>query len=125
MSTSESVFADTYIYIYACIYIYIYIYIYICMYIHIQTQYGPPQTKPKHDLFVEALSYFDPLIKDGYGLTVTEIKDLSNLAENYDSALYNRYSKMRVLDNYNDTIQFCPSYQFNVPMKYAFHQILA
>ena len=42
---------------------------------------------------------------------------------NYDSALYNRYSKMRVLDNYNDTIQFCPSYQFNVPMKYAFHQI--
>ena len=77
---------------------------------------------------MEALSYLDPLIKDGYGygLTVTEIKDfVSSLAENYDSALYNRYSKMRVLDNYNDTIQFCPSYQFNVPMEYAFYQILA
>ena len=56
---------------------------------------GPPQTKPKHDLFVEALSYLDALIKDGYGLTVTEIKDfMSSLAENYDSALYNRYSKI-------------------------------
>ena len=94
------------------------------IYIYIQTKYGPPQTKPKHDLLVEALSF--PLIKDDYGLTVTEIKDfVSSLAENYDSALYNRYSKMRVLDNYNDTIQLCPSYQFNVPMEYAFHQILA
>ena len=75
---------------------------------------------------MEALSYLDPLIKDGYGLTVTEIKDfVSRLAENYDSALYNIYSKMRVLDNYNDTIQLCPSYQFNVPMEYAFYQILA
>ena len=50
---------------------------------------------------------------------------MSSLAENYVSALYNRYSKMRVLDNYNDTIQFCPSDQFNVPMEYAFHQILS
>ena len=75
---------------------------------------------------MEALSYLDPLIKDGYWLTVTEIKDfVSRLAENYDSALCNRYSKMRVLDNYNDTIQLCPSYQFNVPMEYAFYQILA
>ena len=75
---------------------------------------------------MEALSYLDPLIKDDYGLTVTEIKDfVSRLAENYDSALYNIYSKMRVLDNYNDTIQLCPSYQFNVPMEYAFYQILA
>ena len=79
---------------------------------------------------MEALSYSDPLIKDGYGLTVTEIKDfVSSLAENYDSALCNRYSTrystMRVMDNYNDTIQFCHSYKFNVPMKYAFYQILA
>ena len=75
---------------------------------------------------MEALSYSDPLIKDGYGLAVTEIKDfVSSLAENYDYALCNRYSKMRVLDNYNDTFQFSPSYQFNLPMKYAFHQILA
>ena len=75
---------------------------------------------------MEALSYLDPLIKDGYGLTVTEIKDfVSSLAENYDSALYNIYCKMRALYNYNDTIQFCPSYPFNVPMEYAFHQILA
>ena len=74
-------------------------------YVHLskqsETKYGAPQTKPKHDLFVEALSYLDPLIKDGYGLRVTEITDfVSSLAENYDSALYNRYSKIRVLDNY-------------------------
>ena len=75
---------------------------------------------------MEALSYLDPLIKDGYGLTVTEIKDsVSSLAENYDPALYNRYSKIRILDNYNDTIQLCPSYRVNVPMKCAFHKILA
>ena len=47
--------------------------------------------KTKHDLFAEALSYLDPLIKDAYGLTVTEIKYVvSSLAENYDPALYNR-----------------------------------
>ena len=67
---------------------------------------------------MESLSYLDPLIKDGYGLTVTAIKDfVSSLAENYDPALYNRYSKIRVLDNCDDTIKFCPSYRVNVPMK--------
>ena len=66
---------------------------------------------------MEALSYLDPLIKDGYGLTVTEIKDfVSSLAENYDPALCNIYSKIRVLDNYEVTIQLCPSYRVNVPI---------
>ena len=35
-------------------------------YVHLSKQseshYGPPQTNLKHDLFVEALSYLDPLI---------------------------------------------------------------
>ena len=67
-------------------------------YVHLskqsETKYSPPQTTPKHDLFVEALSYLVPLIKDGYGLTVTEIKDfVSTLAENYDPMLYSIYSK--------------------------------
>ena len=56
-------------------------------YIHLskqsETKYGPPQTKPKHDLFVEALSYLDPLIKDGYGLTVTDIKDFVSILQNH------------------------------------------
>ena len=69
---------------------------------------------------MEALSYLDPLIKDG--LTVTEITDfVSSLAENYDPTLYNIYSKIRILDNYNDTIKLCPSYR----KKWAFHKILA
>ena len=29
------------------------------------TKYGPPQTKPKHDLFVTAWFYLDPLNKAG------------------------------------------------------------
>ena len=63
---------------------------------------------------METLSYLDPLIKDGYGLTVTEIKDfVSSFAENYDPGLYNKYSKIRLLDNYGDTIQFCPNYRVN------------
>ena len=67
-----------------------------------------------------------PLIKDGYGLTVTEIKVfMSTLVENYDPVLYTRYSKIRVLDNYGNTIQLCPSYRVSVPMKCVFHQILA
>ena len=49
---------------------------------------------------------------------------MSILAENYDPELYNRDSMIRVLDNYGDTIQFCPSYRVNVPIKGAFHQIL-
>ena len=60
-------------------------------YVHLskqsETKHGPPRTKPKHDLFVEALSYLDPRFKDSYGLTFTEIKDfVSSLAENYDPA---------------------------------------
>ena len=67
-----------------------------------------------------------PLIKDDYGLTVSEIQDfVSSLAEKYDHLLYNWYSKIRLLDNYGDTIQFCPSCRVNVPMKFAFHQVLA
>ena len=58
-------------------------------YVHLSEQseirYGPLQSKPKHDLFVETLSYLDPLIKHGCGLTVTEIKNVvSSLAENCD-----------------------------------------
>ena len=84
------------------------------------------QTETKYDLFVETLSYLDPLFKDGYGLTVTEIKDFVYiLADNYNAVLYNIYSKIRVLDNYGDTIQFCPSYRVNVPMTCAFQQLLA
>ena len=37
---------------------------------------------------MKALAYLDPLIKDSYGLTVTEIKDfVSSLPENYDPGL--------------------------------------
>ena len=79
--------------------------------------HGPLQT---NDLFVAALYYLDPLIKDGYRLTVTEIKDfVSSLAEHHDPVLYNRYSKLRVLDNYSDTIQLFLSYRVNVPKKCA------
>ena len=70
-------------------------------YVHLsklsETKYGPPQTKPKNDLLVEALYYLGPLIKDGYRLTVAEINDfMSRLAENCDPELYNRDSKIHV-----------------------------
>ena len=82
--------------------------------------------KPRHNLYIEALSYLNPLIKYGYGLTVTEIKDVvSSLADNYDPELYNIYSMICVLNNDGATIQLCPSYQVSVPMKCVFHQILA
>ena len=72
----------------------------ICSLVKTETKIGPPQTKSKHDLLVGASSYLNPLIKDGYGLTVTEIKDfVSSLAEIYDPELYSRDSKIRVLDN--------------------------
>ena len=52
---------------------------------------------------MEAVTYLDPLFKDGYGLTVSEIKDfVSSLAENYDPE---SFSMLRILDNYGDTIQ--------------------
>ena len=52
------------------------------------------------------------MIKDGYGLTFTEIKDfMSSLTENYDPELCNIHIKKRVLDNNGDTIQFCLSYR--------------
>ena len=95
-------------------------------YVHMSKQKQNMVLLKLNDLLVEALSYLDSLIKDGYGLTVTEIKDfVSSLAENYDPELYSRDSKIRVLENYGDTIQFCPSYRVNVPMKWPFHQILA
>ena len=40
-------------------------------YVHLpklpETNPNPPQTNHKHDLFMEALSHLNPLIKDGYG----------------------------------------------------------
>ena len=60
-----------------------------------EKKYSPSQTKPKHYLFVEALSYLGSLITDSDRLTVTETKDsMPTLADNYDPVLYNRYSKV-------------------------------
>ena len=79
---------------------------------------NPPQAvyNLKHDLFMEALSHLDPLIKDGYGFTVTEIKDfMLSLAEDDDVEIYNRDVKKFILDHYGDEIRFCPSHRANEP----------
>ena len=50
--------------------------------------------------------------KDGYGLTVAEIKDfMFILAENCDIALYNKDVKKSLFDNYDDKTELCPSYR--------------
>ena len=89
-------------------------------YVHLpkqsETKPGPSQTKPRHDLFMEAVPYLDPLIKNGYGLTVTEIKDfMSSLTKNEDAELYNKDVKKGLLVHYGDKIQFCPSHRLNEP----------
>src|ERR1700690_1440239 len=44
----------------------------------------------RHELFMKALPSFDPLLDDGYGLTVTEIREfLLSLAENENIEIYN------------------------------------
>ena len=51
-----------------------------------------------------------PLNKDAYGLTVTETKDsTSSLAENDDIGLYKKDVKKRLLYNYGDKSEVCPS----------------
>jgi len=50
------------------------------------------------------------LNKDGYGMTVTKIKDfMFSLAENYDIELYNKDANTSLLDNYGEKTAFCPS----------------
>ena len=59
---------------------------------------------------MEALSHLYPLYKDGYRLTVTEIRDfMFSLAERYDTELYNKDVNTNLLDNYGE--MFCPSYR--------------
>ena len=89
-------------------------------YVHLpkqpETNQNPPQTNRKHDLFMEALSHLNPLIKDGYGFTVTEMKDfMSSLEENAGGEIYNRDDKKFLLDHYGDKIPFCPSHLANEP----------
>ena len=61
---------------------------------------------------MEALSHLYPLYKDGYGLTVTEIKDfIFSLAVNYDTELYNKDVNTNLLDNYSEMTELCPSYR--------------
>ena len=49
---------------------------------------------PEQELFLKAVSYLDPLLRDGYGFTVTEVKEfLFSLSENNDFEIYNRDSK--------------------------------
>ena len=61
---------------------------------------------------MEALSHLYPLYKDGYGLTVTEIKDfMFSLADSYDTELYNKGVNTNLLDNYGEMTEFCPSYR--------------
>ena len=70
-------------------------------------------------IIIILLSFLSVVIngtKDGYGLTFTEINDfMSKVTENYDPELYNIHFKKHVLENYGDTIQFCPSYRVNTP----------
>ena len=63
---------------------------------------------------MEDLSRLDSLIKDGYELTVTEIKDvithdILNLAHNDDVELFSRDVKKRLLDHFGDQFQLCPN----------------
>ena len=56
---------------------------------------------------MEDLSRLDSLIKDGYELTVTDIKDvMSNLAHNDDVELFSRDVKKRLLDHFGDLTSF-------------------
>ena len=65
---------------------------------------------------MEDLSRLDSLIKDGYELTVTEIKDvMSNLAHNDDVELFSRDVKKRLLDHFGDQFQLCPNYCVSAP----------
>ncbi|MES9882523.1 MAG: hypothetical protein ABW185_16770, partial [Sedimenticola sp.] len=62
------------------------------------------------------MPHLAPLIKAGYGFTVTEISEfVSSLAENGDVEIYNRDVKQFLLAHYGDKIQFCPSHRANEP----------
>ena len=61
---------------------------------------------------MEALSHLQPLHKDGYGLTVTEIKDfVFSLADKYDIELHNKDVNTHLQDNYGEETEFCSSYR--------------
>jgi hypothetical protein len=78
-----------------------------------ETIQNPPVTA-KHELFMSALVHLDPLIKDGYGFTVTEIKEfMLSYSENDNTELYNRDVKKFLLDHYGEKIRFCPSHRAN------------
>ena len=65
-----------------------------------------------NQMFRGNLSHVYPLYEDGYGLTVTEIKDfMFSLAESYDTELYNKDVNTNILDNYGEITEFCPSYR--------------
>lgn len=65
---------------------------------------------------MKALSYLDPMINDGCGFTVTEIKEfMLSLTESCDIEIYNRDVKKFLMDHYGDKIRFCIGNRANEP----------
>ena len=75
-----------------------------------------PTNNPKQEFFLKAVSHLDPMLRDGYGFTMTEVKEfVFSFSENNDFEIYNRDVKKFLTDHYGDQIQFCPSHRANEP----------
>lgn len=72
------------------------------------------EVSPKYDIFKNVMSEIGPFIEDGYGFTMTEIREMM-MTKDETLELYNRDVKKYLIDFYGDKIQFCPSHKVNEP----------
>ena len=68
----------------------------------------------KYNAFDKIISDLGPLIEDGYGFTLTEIREMVT-TENNSVEVYNRDVKKMFIDYYGNLIRFCPTHKVNEP----------
>ena len=71
-----------------------------------------PKCKPRLDVFNDALPVIDDMIQSGYGLSVSEIRDI--LSENDEPLPFtNKQARNLLVAHYGDRIRFTPSHRVN------------
>ncbi len=106
LTTCEDVYAAD-LYTHECLYKR-----YLHRFLRVQSEGETPSEEPhkstKHAIFEQAIECIDPLLKKGYGFTMTQIKDFM-MGFDTNVQVYNYDVKRLLIEHYGDDVKFSPS----------------
>ena len=80
------------------------------------------QCSLKREEFLEEKSSLEGLLKDGYEISMSEIRELSN-DKNGENFLSNKEIKLFLVESFSSKIQFCPSERKIESLMFFFSEI--